>query len=160
LLQERSAAKKDLPLNVKMVLQKRPEMYADPMFAHNYPVEVWEHYDVNKDGILNKNELQALAKDLVDRIVSMCKDSMRTQMPKSSDADLDKLIKKELPHILPAKTMEESRKVMAEHIYRELDIDKDGVVTRTEFFFNWQSVAQKVLDVNKVKQEALACAIL
>jgi hypothetical protein len=29
-----------------------------------------------------------------------------------------------------------------------------------EFFFNWQSVSQKVLDVNKVKQEALACAIL
>lgn len=45
-------------------------------------------------------------------------------MPKSSDSDLDKMIKKELPHILPAKTVEESRKLMAEHIYRELDIDK------------------------------------
>ena len=49
---------------MKMVLQKRPEMWADPMFAHNYPVEVWEHYDTNKDGILNKNELIILAKDL------------------------------------------------------------------------------------------------
>jgi hypothetical protein len=54
----------------------------------------------------------------------MCKDGLRTQMPKSSDSDLDKMIKKELPHILPAKTVEESRKLMAEHIYRELDIDK------------------------------------
>jgi hypothetical protein len=81
--------------------------------------------------VLQQAELLALAKDLVDRIVSMCKDGMRTQMPKSSDADIEKLIKKELPHILPAKTLEESRKLMAEHIYRELDIDKDGVVTRT-----------------------------
>jgi CBS domain-containing protein len=86
---------------------------------------VWEHYDVNKDGILNKSELIVLARDLVDRVVSMCRDNMKVQMPKSSDADIDKLIRKELPHILPAKTMEESRKVMAEHIYRELDIDKD-----------------------------------
>ena len=115
---------------------------------------------MNKDGILNKSELIVLARDLVDRVVSMCRDNMKVQMPKSSDADIDKLIRKELPHILPAKTMEESRKVMAEHIYRELDIDKDGVITRTEFFFNWQSVSQKVLDVNKVKQEALACTIL
>lgn len=115
-----------------MVLQKRPEMWADPMFAHNYPVEVWEHYDVNKDGILNKSELIVLAKDLVDRIISMCKDGMRTSMPKSSESDIDKMIKKELPHILPAKTLEESRKVMADHIFRELDLDKDGGTTLTQ----------------------------
>ena len=51
---------------------------------------------------------------------------MRTQMPKSSESDIDKMIRKELPHILPAKTVEESRKLMAEHIYKELDLDKDG----------------------------------
>jgi hypothetical protein len=28
-----------------------------------------EHYDANRDGILNKSELLVLAKDLVDRIV-------------------------------------------------------------------------------------------
>ena len=81
-------------------------------------------------------------------------------MPKASDSDLEKMIKKEQSHILPAKTIEESRRVIAEHIFRELDLDKDGVITRTEFFFAWQGVSQKVLDVNKVKQEALSCAIL
>lgn len=49
---------------------------------------------------------------------------------------------------------------MAEHIYRELDIDGDSVITRTKFFFNWQACSAKVLEVNKVKQEALSCAIL
>jgi hypothetical protein len=90
----------------------------------------------------------------------MCKDGMRAQMPKSTEAELDKIVKKEMAHILPAKTLEESRKVMAEHIFRELDLDKDGVITRTEFFFCWQGCSQKVLDVNKVKQEALSCVIL
>jgi hypothetical protein len=37
---------------------------------------------VARVGILNKSELLILAKDLVDRIVSMCKDGMRAQMPK------------------------------------------------------------------------------
>jgi Ca2+-binding EF-hand superfamily protein len=152
LLEKRMADKKELPLQVKMMLQKRPEMWADPQFAHNYPVEVWEHYDVNKDGILNKSELLVLAKDLTDRIVSMCKDGLKVQMPKSSESDLDKMIKKELPHILPAKTVEESRKMLAEHIYRELDIDKDGVITRTEFFYNWQGCSQKILDQQKGKE--------
>jgi DNA polymerase III gamma/tau subunit len=31
----------DLPLNVKMMLQKRPEMWSDPQFAKNYPLQVW-----------------------------------------------------------------------------------------------------------------------
>jgi len=150
----------ELPLQIKMTLQKRPEMWADPAFAKQYPAAVWDHYDVNKDGILNKSELLTLAKDLVDRIISMCRDGLKKQMPKSSDAEIEKVIKKELPHILPAKTLEESRKVMAEHIHRELDIDKDGVITRTEFMFQWSACAQKVLDVNKTKQEALSCVIL
>lgn len=161
LLAERSEQnKKDLPLNVKMMLQKQPEMWSDPSLMQSYPDEVWSHYDVNRDGILNKSELLALSKDLVDRVVSMCRAMLKAQMPKASDKDLDKMLKKEQAHILPAKTIEESRRVVAEIIFRELDIDKDGVITRTEFFFAWQGCSQKILDVNKQKQESLSCAIL
>lgn len=51
---------------------------------------------------------------------------MKGQMPKASDSELDKILKKESAHILPAKTIEESRKIIAEHIFVSLDLDKDG----------------------------------
>ena len=46
-------------------------------------------------------------------------------------------------------------------MFTQLDTNKDGIITRTEFMFQWKIVAKQVLDTSKnADKGALACTIL
>jgi hypothetical protein len=149
-----------MTFGMRVKLAEQPSMWSDAVFASSNIVDVWEHYDVNKDDILNKTELPALASDLVDRFVALYKEQLMIDQPTLSEKEVTRLINKDIfPHMLAGENLLEAKRLMSDRIAHELDVDKDGIITKTEFFFGWKNISKQVLTF-KAPKGGLACVIL
>jgi Ca2+-binding EF-hand superfamily protein len=55
----------------------------------------------------------------------------------------------------------EAKRLMAERLFKLLDVDRDGVITRTEFLFSWKNISKQVLTLKGSNiPKGLACVIL
>lgn len=89
-----------MTFGMRVKLAEQPEMWADAGFAATNIVDVWEHYDQDKDDRLGRHEAQALASDLVDRYIALYRTQLLADQPGLSDSDLQRLIKKDVfPHV-------------------------------------------------------------
>jgi hypothetical protein len=147
-----------MTFGTRVLLAEKAYMWADADIAAKHLIDVWEHYDANGDGILNKNELPALARDTVDRVVAMIKENIKRENPELADKALEEMTKNELPHILPGKDIAECKRMMVEYLNKELDVDHDGVITRTEFMMKWKLTSRQLQTFKVAK--AIACNIL
>lgn len=65
--------------------------------------EIWNEYDVDGNGILDRNELRQLASDCINRTLKMFRDELKKVNPKLSESELEKLVEKERYFLLPGK---------------------------------------------------------
>ena len=164
-----------MPFSLQESLEKHPFRWADPDLARTHITRVWEHYDENYDGVLQPAELRKLAADVVRRLTELTRDQLRGENPTASEKTLDGMLAKELRHVLPggdggagssgANTNvsrdERAAAAVFAQLSRDLDLDHDGKVTRTEFLFQWRVTAAELM--NKPRQPKggeLACIIL
>ena len=149
-----------MTFGMRVKLAEQPHLWADAAFAATNIVDVWEHYDADKDDKLGRHEVQTLASDLVDRYVSLYKDQLLVDQPALTPQELEKLLRKDIfPHMLPGESIVESKRIMAERLHYELDLDHDGTITKTEFFFGWKNISKQWLTL-KPPKGGLSCIIL
>jgi len=143
-------------------LQTTPCYFADADLAATNLPDVWIHYDVNDNGILDPKEVAALASDIVDRFVLLYRDQLQQEQPPGpkSDAIIERALRRDIfPHMLAGNSMSEAKKLMQERLTKELDLDRDGSITRTEFMYQWKHTSKNILTLNPPKQ-AIKCVIL
>jgi hypothetical protein len=144
----------------RVKLAETPHMWADADMAATNIVDVWEHYDANKNDLLDKSEVHQLGCDLVDRFCALYKEALVKENPAFQEADLQRLMTKDVfPHMLRGDNILEAKRLMTDKLEHELDLNKDGVITKVEFMFAYKNIARQVLTV-KVRKEALSCTIL
>lgn len=148
-----------LTFGMRVKLAETPAMWADYKLAETNIVDVWEHYDVNHDDILNRSEVPQLASDLVERFLMILREGIKAENPRLSDADVEKSVKKEVKQQLPGKDIPETKRIMTDRLIHELDVDHDGTITKTEFFFQWKQTSKTFLTIQK-DNKPLSCTIL
>ena len=123
---------------------------------------VWNHYDVNGSGELDKSELLTLAGDVVERFCALYEEQLRRERPGLGADEAFRLARRDVfPHLLAGESVVEAKRLMAERLFKLLDVDRDGVITRTEFLFSWKNISKQVLTLKGSNvAKALACVIL
>lgn len=151
-----------LTFGQRIKMAEDPSLWADAQLAISNIVDVWSHYDSNGDEILNGSEVATLAGDLVDRFVAQYRAQVMQEHPQMAEADLAKTVRRDVfPHLLPGENIAEAKRNMTDRLHRELDLDSNGQITRTEFFFQWKNSCRQVLSANRTnKTESLSCVIL
>jgi len=102
---------------------------------------------------LKSHEWRVLAEHIVERIeVAFLEDyidKLRHEKPSASAAEVKRLseaaLEKERPYLLPGvgKTHEKNVEDMAVFLFRNMDVNKDGMVTQQEFTSTWASFMPK-----------------
>ena len=146
-----------IPFSLREQLETTPCMWADQPLAEKHISDVWMHYDVDVDGTLNKQEMTKLAADLVDQWMITYRKQIQQQRPGISLKDAEATVRKDFAQLMPCKEMEETKRHMIDRLTRELDIDRDGVVTKTEFQVQWPRSCKNFLTVKK--QESIGCSV-
>lgn len=124
-----------LTFGMRVKLAEQPFLWADAQFAATNIVDIWTHYAGERD-TLDRGAVTQLAADLVDRFVALYREQLLREQPGLAESDLQRAVKKDVwPHLLPGDNMVECKRIMAEKLTRELDVDHDGQITKTEFFF-------------------------
>jgi Ca2+-binding EF-hand superfamily protein len=164
----------EMTFGQRVQLAEHPERWADWSLAQTNMVSVWEHYDTNGNGELDRNEITQLASDVVDRFCVLYEEQLiRDHRAASQRRDvhgrkidlppdeIKRLMKKDIfPHLLPGESVMEAKRAMTERLMRELDVDRDGCITRTEFLFQWKNTSKLLLTINPPSQKRMACIIL
>ena len=149
-----------MTFGMRVKLAEQPEMWADSAFAATNIVDVWEHYANPRTDEMGRHEMTELANDLVDRFVSMYRQQLIIERPALDEKAIQKAIQKDVfPHLLPGETVVEAKRTMIDRLFRELDLDSDGKVTKTEFFFSWKNTSKAWLTF-KTPKGGLSCVIL
>lgn len=151
-----------LTFGQRIKMAEDPSLWADAQLAVSNIVDVWTHYDSNGDEILNSNEVATLAADLVDRFLAQYRAQVLQEHPAMAEAELAKTVRRDVfPHLLQGENVVEAKRIMADRLSRELDLDSNGQISRTEFFFQWKNSCRQVLSANRTnKTESLSCVIL
>lgn len=151
----------------RVKLSEDPSLWCDPALASTNLVDIWEHYDANRDDVLNRGELIALASDVVDRFLAIYRHQIMSERGAAAavaltEAEMVRLVRRDVfPHLLPGQTESESKRAMVDRLQRALDLDGDGSITRTEFLFSWKVTVTSILAAAaKTKSHALNCVIL
>lgn len=146
-----------------VVLANNPERWADAGLAASNLVDVWNHYDANANGELDRSEVITLASDVVDRFVVLYEEQLRRDQPTLSSEDVTRLAKRDVfPHLLSGDSPAEAKRVMADRLFKLLDTNHDGCITRTEFLFSWKLVSKQMLTIkgNQQAPKGVSCVIL
>lgn len=149
-----------MPAAMKSKLLAQPELWADSLLAETNAPDVFEHYDQDQDGVIGrKDELPVLANDVVEMYVHKYKTQLKKEQPKLKAEQLEKIARKETPTGLNmGKSIEDAKKLMVEYLMKQLDLDKNGEITRSEFLVAWKTTSKNLLTIKISK--GLACNIL
>jgi len=145
-----------IPPDLKVELDKYPHVWASVTMAERFIEEVWDHYDRNKDGILNKDELKFLAWDVVDRFIQLY---LENSKPKNEQKQIRNRMMDEWKYFFPGSSVPETKILMADYLQKELDIDHDGIVTKNDFLFSWRNQVKQILKI-KPNSKVISCVIL
>lgn len=149
-----------LTFGMRLKLAEHPCMWADAQFAATNLVDVFDHYDANSNDTLDKSEVAQLASDVVERYIMLYTEQLRRDQPSLSDSAVQGMLKRDLwPHLLPGANLVECKRLVAERLYRELDLDRDGAITKMEFMFQWKQTSKQWLTIRPPKG-GLGCVIL
>lgn len=119
---------------------------------------IWNQYDCDGNGILDRKELKLLANDCIGRTIKMFADEIRQRNPGISEKNLQRAIDKERVFLLPGKNSEDSHREMTKLLIRKLDVNGDGGVTKQELMAQWREFSNEVFA--QKNQEALECSIM
>lgn len=122
-----------MTFGMRVKLAENPEMWSDANFAATNIVDVWEHYS-GKNDEMGRHEVTNLANDLVDRFIAIYREQLIVERPSLDDKGIQKAISKDVfPHLLPGENIVEAKRTMCDRLFRELDLDSDGHITKIEF---------------------------
>lgn len=144
----------------------------DQKYIHAVPIEklrslagsqlevVWQQYDLDGNGVLDRKELALLASDCIARTLAMVGEEVRKQNPNVSESELQAAIEREREFILPGGggKKEEAHQKMVKMLIRKLDVNGDGSVTKAELMMQWNSFSASLFQVRD--QGALDCCIM
>lgn len=119
---------------------------------------IWEHYDKNKNGLLDHDEVEELADDIGDRIPSLYKQLARIDNPKLSDHALNEMFETDKEHVIPG-----NRQFLINFLLRELPFNypQNKKIREHEFTARWNSVASMVFrGLRNDTTGELGCTIL
>jgi hypothetical protein len=164
----------DMPFDERVQLDAHPERWADWTTAASNIAAVWDHYDVNGNGELDRPEINQLASDVVERYCILYEEQLvrehklatqkknkKGPQPELSPEEIKRLMKKDVfPHLLPGKCAAQAKLGIAEKIIQELDVNKDGIITRTKFLFQWRNASKQLLTIHTPEKAKMACTIL
>ncbi len=123
--------------------------------------EIWEHYDADGNGYLDREELKKLATECVERTLKMFADQLREANPNISDEQLKKEVDKERFFLLPGKGdgKRDQTQDMVRMLVQKLDINKDGQVSRAELMMQWNSFSSDLFK-ERTAEGSLDCTIM
>jgi hypothetical protein len=158
----------------RIQLDDHPERWADPSVAETHIKSVWDHYDVDGNGELDRAEINQIASDVVERYCILYEEQLvrdhklatQKKNKKGAQAELSpeevkRLMTKDVfPHLLPGTCPIQAKLAIAERITRELDVNKDGIITSTKFLFQWKRISKELLTIHTPDKTKMACIIL
>jgi Ca2+-binding EF-hand superfamily protein len=121
---------------------------------------LWSQYDTDGNGHLDKRELRALAGDVVDRILKIFADHIRARNPGMGENAVKKVVEKERVFILPGKTQDESVRELTRMLLKDLDVNKDGVVTKTELLYQWNAFSASLHKMSTGNNQNMDCTVM
>lgn len=146
-----------IPWGLREQLDRDGSLWAGELLASKHIADVFAHYDVNGDEQLNRTEVALLAKDLIERWQAKFRDQLMREQGMSESA-ANSVVRREMGSMLPnGKNIDECRRAVADRLYKELDINRDDIVSRGEFMVQWQRSCKAFLTIEKPK--SLGCNI-
>lgn len=108
--------------------------------------DIWDHYDADGNGYLDRDELKKLAAECVERTLKMFADQMREANPNITEEQLKKEVDRERYFLLPGKGdgKRDQTQDMIKMLVNKLDINKDGQVSRAELMMQWNSFSAEL----------------
>lgn len=118
--------------------------------------KLWQQYDRDNNGVLNKQELHALAHDCIAHIVYNFELKFRQEHPTVHGKKLQRALEQKRPLLVPGHTAAESDAIVTNRLIHLLDSDGDRRVSKQELIVHWQTVSREFLR----PQESSMCAVM
>lgn len=126
--------------------------------------DLWVQLDSDKNGVLDKRELRALAIQLSEAVYRHVEKNIKAQMPHLSEKSLHTTVEKEMKFLLPIRSSSENAtRDLSRYLQNKLDIDGDGMCSRLEFQARWGSITKEILRLsheNASGHETVGCVII